>query len=325
MRAVVTGGAGFIGSHLVEALVARGDEVVCVERPGAAPGWLGSTPVEFIPCGIHREDELRRLFRGADAVFHLAALTEAIGPSDFYRVNTEGTASVLRAAGGLLTPPRVVLLSSIAATGPCRAGGSLDPRTVPFPLSHYGQSKLLAEVVVHSHGRQVPATILRFPSVYGPRERAVFKLFQLVQRGVALTVGSWDRQVSLLYVRDAVAALIASATVPAAAGRTYCVAHPDPVTWSGFAREVGRSLARTPRLVSVPGCLARGVAILAEFSARIRGKAAILNRDRVRELMQRRWVCDPSRALDELAFAPAYPLARGVTETAAWYRKEGWL
>lgn len=325
MRVVVTGGSGFIGSHLIEALVRRGDEVVCVERPGAGRGWIASQPVEFFPCGIHGEAELARLFRGADVVFHLAALTEAAKPADFYRVNTDGTAHVIQAAGRLTAPPRVVLLSSIAATGPCRGEAPLDHRTVPYPLSHYGQSKLLAEAVVHAHDGQVPATIVRFPSVYGPREKAVLKVFRLVRRGLALTVGSWDRRISLIYVKDAVAGLIGAGTVTGAEGRTYCIAHPETVTWGGFARAVGHTLARSPRLISIPTCLARLTAIVAEASARVRGKAAILNRERVRELMQRQWVVDPSRAQSDLGFAPAYPLAHGIAETAAWYGKEGWL
>ena len=98
MRAVVTGGAGFIGSHLIEALVARGDDVVCIERPGGGAGWVRNQRIDFAPIGLENADALRGALEGAEVVFHLAALTEARTPSDFYTVNADGTRRVLQAA-----------------------------------------------------------------------------------------------------------------------------------------------------------------------------------------------------------------------------------
>jgi nucleoside-diphosphate-sugar epimerase len=326
MRAVVTGGAGFIGSHLIEALVARGDEVVCVERPGAPAAWVAGLPIAYRDAGLDDIERLADLCRGADVVYHLAGLTEARRPADFYRVNTDGTSSVVRAAAAHNgRAPRVILLSSIAATGPNRDGELLGPDTVPHPISHYGRSKLLAEAVLHAYADRVPGTVVRLPSVYGPRERAVLKLFRLVRRGVALTVGGWDRQASVIYVKDVVQGLLAAASADRAGGRTYCLSHPAPITWREFARAVGRALDREPRLVSVPAPVARVVAVVTETAARLGNRVSILNRERVRDIAQPRWVCDPSRAITEIGFRPEYPLTRGVHETAAWYREARWL
>lgn len=326
MKVVVTGGAGFIGSHVIELLVAKSHEVICVERQNARLDWIRDLPVRIQQCGIHDETRLRRVLQGADAVFHLAGLTEARSPSDFYSVNTEGTACVLRAAAAQPSAtPRFILFSSLAALGPCRNGELLSPDTVPFPLSHYGHSKLLAETVVHAWADRVPATILRLPSVYGPRERAVLKLFRMVRHGIALTTGDWDREFSLIYVRDLASALLACALSDRAAGRTYCLAHPERVSWRSFAKCVGQSLGRRPRLVSIPPSAAKVVAVAAEAAAYVRGRAAILNRDRVREITQHRWVCDPSRSIAEFGFSPAYAIDRGINETADWYRRERWL
>lgn len=326
MRAVVTGGAGFIGSHLIEALVARGDAVVCVERPGASRRWLEGLAVTYCESGLGQVPALAAAFAGADVVFHLGGLTEARTPADYYAVNTEGTARVFQAAARHNgRAPRVILMSSLAALGPCRNGDALSPDSVPYPISHYGHSKLLAEMVAHAFADRVPATIIRPTSVYGPRERGVLKLFRLVRRGVALTVGSWRRQVSLVYVKDVVQALLRAADSDRAVHRTFCIAHPDPVTWMEFAQAVGRALAREPVLISVPPPVAWTIAAAAEGWARLRGAAAILNRERLRELVQERWVCDPSRATAVLGFAPQYPVGRGVDETAAWYREARWI
>lgn len=326
MRTVITGGAGFIGSHLAEALVERGHRVACIERPGASRGWLEKLEADWHPTGLEEPETLRRLFRDADVVFHLAGLTEAVRSRDFYRVNTEGTARVLRAAAEQDgTAPHVILLSSLAATGPCRNGERLGPDSVPIPLSHYGNSKLLAEAVMHAYADRVPATVVRLPSVYGPRERAVLKLFRMIRRGIALTVGGWERQVSLVHVRDVVGGLLAAADRDVRSCRTYCLAHPEVVTWSDVARAVGEAVDRRPRKVSLPPSAARLVAVAAEAVARVRGRPAVLNRERIREISQDRWVCDPSRAVAELGFSPAVPLAAGMAETAEWYRRMRWI
>lgn len=326
MRAVVTGAAGFVGSHLVEALCGRGDAVACVERPGASRRWVADFPIEWHAVGLDDVGALARICGGAQVVYHLAGLTEALHPRDFYAVNTLGTAQVLRAAAvhGAWAP-RVVLASSIAALGPCRNGDFLAPDTVPFPISHYGESKLLAEAVVHGYADRVPGTVLRFPSIYGPRERAILILFKLVRRGVAVTIGRWNREVSLLYVKDATEAFLAAGTHPAAVGRTYCVAHPDPVTWEQFASAVGRALGRTPHLISLPVSVAQAMALVIELTAKLRHRTAILNRERVREVTQERWVCDPSRAMAELGLHPAFDVESGIAETASWYREQRWL
>jgi nucleoside-diphosphate-sugar epimerase len=326
MRSVVTGGAGFIGSHLIEALVARGDDVVCIERPGAARRWIDGLDVDFRDCGLEDVDLLASAFAGADVVYHLAGLTQARKAADYYRVNTEGTARILRvAAQARGEPPRVVLASSQAAGGPCLNGEIVSEESVPRPLTHYGHSKLMAEVMMHAYADRVPGVILRLSTVYGPRERAVLKFFQLVQRGVALTIGEWSREVCLLYVGDLVQGLMAAGRSPHAVGRTYYLAHPNPITWRDFADAVGHVLGRHPLLLSVPRCVARTIAVGAEVCAFAARTAAILNRERVREMTQARWVCDVSRSVRELAFAPAYPLVRGVGLTAAWYREAGWI
>ncbi len=325
MRAIVTGGAGFIGSHLIEALQRRGAQVVCVERPGASKIWLDGAPVDWRPVGLEDVDRLTALFTGADVVFHLAGLTQARTAAEYYDVNTEGTARVLEAAAAAPRPPRVLFLSSLAAIGPCRNGDLLSRHTVPCPLSHYGMSKLLAEAVLHSYADRVPVTVFRLSSVYGPRERGVLKMFQMVRRGIALTVGGWERQVSLIYVKDLVETLIAAAGSERTIGKTYCLAHPEPVRWSDFAREAGRALGRKPILLSLPLWVAKPVAVVVELIAKLRRAAAILNRERVLEISQERWVCDPTDAFADAGFRPRFDIGRGVSETVAWYQGMGWL
>ena len=326
MRAVVTGGAGFVGSHLVEKLLNRGDEVVCIERPGADRGWVEGLDIEFKDCGLGETALLGNLVCGADVVYHLAALTEARTPDECYEVNTQGTANILKAAAGCsCSPPKVVFMSSLAAVGPAPEGGSLTADTPPRPLSHYGRSKLHAEAVIHAYADRVPAIICRFPAVYGPRDRVVLKLFSMVAKGFALTIGPWDREISFLHAADAVDGLIAAANTPGAVGNTYNLANPLPITWGEFVMAIGHALGRRPLKFAVPVIAARPIALVAETVAWLGHRAAVLNRDRVREISQARWVCDPGSAMAEIGFQPRYSLEAGVAETAEWLRRNQWI
>ncbi len=326
MRAVVTGGAGFIGSHLVEHLLARGDEVICIEHAQADTTWVSNLPIDYRDHGVEHTAHIRDALDGADVVFHLAALTQARRSSDYYAVNTEGTARVLDAASQLGNrAPRIILASSLSAVGPGQPGKPITLADVPRPLSHYGRSKLLAEVMMRAYRDRVPGVILRLSAVYGPRERAVLKFFKMVEHGIALTVGEWTREVSMLYVRDLVDGFVAAASQPDVIGQTFYLAHPEPLSWGRFADVVSRELGQSPKLMSVPGAVARVVAVGAELAAFVGRSAAILNRDRIREITQAAWVCDVAPAVERLGFQPRYSLPDGVHATASWYREAGWI
>jgi nucleoside-diphosphate-sugar epimerase len=140
-----------------------------------------------------------------------------------------------------------------------------------------------------------------------------------------MTVGPWHRRVSMIHVQDAVAGLLSAGDSPQAPGRTYCLAHPTPTSWGEVVSAIALSLDRNPLRIVLPEAAARVVAVVAEATAWMGRRAAILNRDRVRELAQACWVCDVGAALEELGFAPRFPLLRGVGQTADWLRREQWI
>ncbi|MFT5232921.1 MAG: dihydroflavonol-4-reductase [Candidatus Krumholzibacteriia bacterium] len=326
MRAIVTGGAGFVGSHLVEELQFRGAEVVCLERPGAGRGWLKNHDVEFHDCGLTDIDTLKSHVKGADVIYHLAALTEARTPAECYNVNTTGTANLVQAAAQCgQSVPRLIFMSSLAAVGPDLTGACLDQDSAPLPLSHYGRSKLHAEAVIHAYSDRVPSVICRFPAIYGPRDRVVLKLFRMVTHGFAMIIGPWDREISVLHVSDAVQGLVGAAALERAEGQIYCLANSRPTTWGAFVQAIGRALDCHPRQIAVPVWAAQPIALAAESWAILQRSAAVLNRDRVREMSQKRWVCDSSRAHRDFGFQPRFGLDSGIANTADWLRREQWI
>jgi dihydroflavonol-4-reductase len=130
MRALVTGGTGFLGSHVVRALLERGDEVRVASRGGSRPGPLDGLDVELVRADVTDRRAMARAARGIERAFHVAGTTNLRKPADeVMRVHADGTRIVLEAclASGV---ERVVHVSSVAAIGPARPNGALDERHV---------------------------------------------------------------------------------------------------------------------------------------------------------------------------------------------------
>ncbi|HEX4600791.1 MAG TPA: NAD(P)-dependent oxidoreductase [Gemmatimonadales bacterium] len=322
MRALVTGGTGFVGAHVVEALRARGDQVTCLVRSPARARALGWTDVRVVAGDLDDAHALRAACDGATAIFHLAGRISARNATEFMRANRDGTANLLEAAA-IQPPERFVLVSSLAAGGPTLPGQPIDETRAPAPVTPYGQSKLAAEVLVRA--MPWPWTIVRPPMVYGERDREVLKLFRLARTGVVPVFGDGSQELSVVYVGDLVQALLSAAAAPAAARRVYYAAHPSVTTSRELARAVGRAVGREPRVVGLPAPLARGLLWAIGSLAHLAGRATVLSADKAAEFLAPAWTCRPDALMRDTAWRPHVELAPGLARTAAWYRTEGWL
>ncbi len=317
---LVTGGTGFIGGHLLERLCSLGEPVRCLARPKAAPRLLPAA-VEAFPGDLATGAGVDQALDGVDTVIHLAGVTKALRPGDYYAGNARTTQTLVDALRGRAI--HLVHVSSLAAMGPSRDGTPLDEDAEPRPLTHYGKSKLEAERIVR---REAPeAVIVRPPVVYGPRDTDVFQMLRSISRGWALALAGGERWFSAIYVADLVDGLIAAARPKQARGRTYFLAHPKPVSWSELAATAGAVMGRPVRVIAVPVPVALAVGWCAEWWARIAGVAGIVSREKVAEARCPCWTCDTARARRELAFEAPTPLSAGLALTLAWYKEAGWL
>jgi nucleoside-diphosphate-sugar epimerase len=324
MRVLVTGATGFIGSHLVEALVARGHDVVCLIRPGRPRRFIGELPVRWAIGPWEDPTFLQEALRDRELVFHVAGLTRAARREDFYRVNHLGTRAVVQACRTAASLRRLVYVSSLAAAGPGREGRPVHEEDPPRPITDYGRSKLLGEEEVRAEADRVPATILRPPAVYGPRDGDLLAAFRAIRRGV-LPVPVRGACIDLCHVADVVAALVLAADGPEAANETYFVAGHRPVSWEEAGKAIAAALGVRAVQIPIPAAAALAVAIGAEAWGRLRGRAALLSRDKVRDMRERYWICDASKIRRALGFRPGVELKEGLCQTAAWYRQAGWL
>ena len=322
MKAFVTGGTGFVGTHLVGALRARGDSVTCLVRSPDRLRELGWTDVQTIPGDLDSAAALRQGCAGADVVYHVAGRISARNLREFLSVNRDGTARVLDAARAA-SPGRFVHVSTLAVGGPTVPGQPIDETRPPQPVTNYGRSKLEAEALVRAS--DIPWTIVRPPVVYGERDRETLRIFRLARAGWGPVMGDGTQELSVIYAGDLADALVAAGTATASLGRVYYAAHPDVTTSAGLVRAVGVAVGRSPRIVRLPATLARVALWTVGSLASLAGRATVLSADKADEFLAPAWTCRPDALTRDTGWRAATDLVVGLSRTAAWYRAEGWL
>jgi dihydroflavonol-4-reductase len=326
MLALVTGGHGFVGTHLCARLLAEGHRVRVLARPSSDLGNLAGLEVEVLRADVTEPARMPEAVAGCDVVFHLAGALKGLREEDLFRVNAQGTRNLAVAcAAASPRPSRFVYVSSLAAAGP--SPGPNAPRTEdmpPHPLTWYGCSKLAGEDAVRSMAG-LDWTIVRPPIVYGPRERDVFGYFRIARRGWLPVVGSADRFYSLIYAEDLAAGLVRVAQTPRTVGQVYFLAGPEVVSWIELGRLIASALGVTGRPLRVPEAVASAAGWIADAVARAQGRPHIFSSQKVLEMLAPAWVCSADKAARDIGWRSGTPLANGLASTARWYRDHGWL
>lgn len=325
-QALVTGGTGFVGSHLVERLLRNGYSVTCLVRDQRRLRWLEGMEVQLTEGDCTRPESLAAAVQGVAFVFHCAGLTKAQHARDYYKVNHLGTKNLLEACARY-NPGigKFILVSSQAAAGPSPDGRPVDAGNTAHPVSDYGRSKLLGEDEARGYKDRFPVVILRPSCVYGPRDADVFELFRWANRGLTLEMSGGDRYLNLCYVEDLAAALLLAAEFETESGSIYFVAENRAYSWSEFRAlllSTGGVKARAIKLPYGAACL---IGLAAEIGSLFSKKPALANRQKVREAAQRYWLCDVGKIEKDLRFRAEYPLQKGLELTWQWYRKNRWL
>lgn len=325
-RVLVTGGTGFVGRHLLAFLSESGAEITCLTR--AASRTQGLPPgVRLIRGDLLSGQGLEEALDGQYAVIHLAALLFGLGWQDYLRGNALAADRLGRALGRKGEVERLVLVSSLAATGPSAVSPGVEDHTPPAPASAYGWSKFMAEQVLARHaGERMVA--LRPPIIYGSGDQGLLPYFRAARMGLVPTPG-WRRSfpVSVIHVHDVVRAVLCCLN-PAAAGVYHCNDGAEH-DMTGIGLAMAKAMGRKARAVGLPLPLMGAAAVLcAPFGhvlARLGRRAPSWNVDKYREARQPGWLCAGGRIRRELGFAPTVPLAEGLREAVRGYRAAGML
>jgi UDP-glucuronate 4-epimerase len=313
MRILVTGAAGFIGSVLVDRLLARGDEVVGLDNfdPYYAPslkranllGALEQSGFRLVEADIRDPGRVDAVFQEVrpEAVVHLAALAgvrpSIERPGLYVSVNVGGTTHLLDSASKLDPLPRFVFASSSSIYGDRTVAPFRESDSVDHPVSPYAATKRACELLAYAfhqiHG--LPVTGLRFFTAYGPRNRpdlAIAKFAALIDRGQEVPMfGDGSTRRDYTYVDD-IADGVLRAVDRCSGHHLYNLGHSEPIELRSMIETLGQALGKVPQVRQLP-----------EQPGDVRLTCA-----------------DISRAAADLGYAPRTSFREGIEAFVAWYR-----
>jgi nucleoside-diphosphate-sugar epimerase len=326
MNSLITGSNGFIGSHLVEQLLKLGHQVFCFIRKTSNLKWLQGLPVHYIYGDIKDTDALIKAIDNKNFIFHLGGTVRACSEAEFYQVNYQGTYNLLQACRQKNSSlQRFIFISSQAAAGPSSSQTPINELHLPNPISIYGKSKLKAEQAVQDFAAEFPVTIIRPPSVYGPRDDDVFQFFKIVKTGFKLSIGTSDKYVSLIFINDLINGIIKCFETHNSIGQTYFLANPELYSVLDIENVIAQVMSRKALTIRIPELFIDMAAFTNEMISHITKKPALLNKDKALEMKQPYWLVDSAKAKNDFEFTTQYSLIEGMRETYLWYKQNKWL
>lgn len=319
---LVTGAGGFLGRHLVRGLAERGHRVRVLARPGSDRSPFADTADDVVTGSLEDRESLCRAAAGVTHVYNCAGVSADWGPwEEFRRANVDGPRNVVEAAHHAGSVARVLHVSTTDVYGypkePCDE--SRPPRDIGLP---YNRSKVLGERAVQqaSEVTGVPVTIVRPVSVYGPASKDfVIEIGGLLRQQQMIYIRKGEVPAGLLYVDNAVDAMIAAAGSEHTVGRAYNLRDPDRTTWREYIEALAEGMGTgTPKL-SLPTPLATALAVCSEgmYKALRITSRPVLTRHAV-HLFDRDQSYGIHRAQEDFGFKSEVDFAEGMRRTLAW-------
>ena len=321
---LITGASGFVGYHLIQEALRRGDNVFAAVRKTSQLVHLQQSGINIVYPNFQNTELLKKELEnwGITHIVHGAALTKAASQQEYDYANAVLARNLAQAAAtAAIDLKSFVFLSSLAAMGPSTDGQPLIEEQPPAPVTRYGKSKLLAEQYL-AEVPSLPLTGLRPTAVYGPREKDLFIVINMIRRGWEFYIGKEKQQLSFVYVSDLVD-LVFNALETPAAGSYYHVSDGQAYDRYDLAAALKKGLKiRTLRL-HVPLKLVR-VFLKIQEGLKRKGKVSILNHDKLRELTAS-WGCSIEKARREMRYRPQVLLPEGLARTVQWYQANKWF
>ncbi len=325
-KVLITGASGFLGFHIINAALDAGLEVFAAVRNSSNLKHLESLSVKFIQLNYQSVSEMSSLIDKGNFsyIIHAAGITKANTLEEYDLINNVySTNLALAAAQNSECVKRFVFISSLAAVGPVKMSRQcIDENTVTAPVTAYGKSKLDAEKNILK--QNLPVTILRPTAIYGPREKDIFIIASQVSKGLELYIGKKQQKLSFVHGKD-VGVLAVNALFADNKNGIYNISDGKTYSRYDFASIVKSILSKKTIQLHLPVGLVKIILFFVETGHKMLNKVPPVNREKLQELMAENWICDISKAKEELNFLPIYDLESGLKDTIKWYRENKWL
>jgi nucleoside-diphosphate-sugar epimerase len=326
LKNLVTGGSGFLGSHLVAALLARGEKVRALVRPTSKTVHLASLGVELAYGDLSDVQSLRTATRDVERVYHCAALAADWGTREaFHAANVTGVRNLVEMA----LEAGVNKFVHISTTDVYGHPDYPADETASYRLRgwHYGDTKIEGEQLVWAYHRQhgLPLTVVRPVNIYGPRSTTfVLEIVELLKSGSMVHIGSGRKSAGLAYVTNVVDVMLRAADSESSVGQAYNTSDGSDVTWRQYVDRLAEIMGvSSPRIV-IPYRLAylTGWAMEKIYGA-LRIEARPLLTRMTAELFGTDQAFPIDKARRELGYEPGVDFDEGIRRVEAWLRQIG--
>ena len=327
---LVTGASGFIGSFLVEEAIKRDYQTFAGIRSGSNKKYLSDPQIHFLELDFSDKNLLDSALNNFanqhgrfDFIIHTAGVTKAINKADYSLVNYENTKKFVQSLKeNNLVPDKFIYISSLASFGPGKKMLPINSEQAQKPLTEYGKSKLKTEKFLYANP-DFPFLIINPTAVYGPRDKDFIFLLKSIEKHLEVYIGSTRQLLSFIHVNDLVDAIFLSMESDAV-NQNLLVSDLNLYTSKIFNSIIKKNMNKKTISFIVPGSVAALFALVAEISGRIRGKATVLTRERIKEFEAMNWSVDCAEII-KLGFMPQYSLEEGLKQTIKWYNDQGWI
>lgn len=325
-KIVLTGGNGFLGSHLVDSLLQKEVEVHCIVRQTSDLKWLKGKNVKFHTCGLTDIEAMSAVFENVDYIFHLAGTVAALSYDDYYYGNVTLTENLLEAAlKHQSTIKKIVVTSSLAVGGPCTKESPID-ESGPFrAVSLYGKAKVEQEEMCARYKDRLPITIARPSVISGKREAELYEFIKTVNQGLVPLVGFRDKYVGIVNVKDLTEAFYQMAISEKTTGEAYYLSSEEVISWKELAEICAKKLNKKPIYLKLPHFMIRIAGAISGFVGKLMGKAPTFDYEKAKEGVQEAWLCKVEKAKKDFGFKQTVSIQEGVEEAIDWYKENKWL
>lgn len=325
MKVLITGGTGFVGSHLAEELIKRGDEVHCLVRQHSDLRWLKPLNVKYVYGELTDKDSLIETVKDKDIIYHVAGVISAKNRAGYEQGNYLATKNLIETVYQYNRRiSRFIHISTLAAVGPCLDGVCHNETVSPCPISDYGQTKLKGENEVLKYSALLPVTIVRPPVVYGPRDTGLYTLFKVISRGIK-PVFAENKYVSIIYISDLIEGIIRAATNLKGVGVTYFITNDEPVSFNYLGNLIANTMGKKTINIYLSDNLLKAAATISDMFTLLNPEISIFNRQKASEMTQKLWGCFNDRAKRELGFNQKVSTEDGFYRTVRWYEQMQWI